>query len=663
MLLPLFALEDYINIKLSPEKLAEKLLLSGTKVEEIRKVKGETIFNLEITPNRADTLSFYGIAREIAVILNLELKEPETDLLINITTPNKKIDFKVLEKKLCPFYSLVKLKNITIKNSPNYLHETLVLSGIRPLNNVIDITNLVMLELGAPMHAFDASKIKGVLTLRSSKKSEKIMTLDSVERELPEGSIIIEDDEKLIDLAGLMGGKNSEIDQNTSEIILLVPFYNADAIRRTSVFTGLRSEASNRFEKNLDPNLHPLALNRAIKLLVENANARFGSSITSVGFPQELRTLNFELSLVKNILGIDLTKEDVINLLSSLGFMVNPQPFEENKLTIRIPSFRPDVNFPEDILEEIGRLYGYNNFPKTLPSGEIPIQKEIFVPDKERRAREYLINNGFFETTGYSLVSQADLKNIDYTIADTARVLHPTSLDFVYLRPSLLINLLKAFAANKARNNLAFFELAKEFKKEIDTNTTLPYQKTALVFGSSQTFGDLKAVTEGLLSGYNLQFETLAIGQDNLWEFGAQYRHQKQIIAQVGYLRKQILRNFDLENNPAVAWVNFELLTQAEIKRDYRPEPKFPSIIEDISFFVKEDNLGGEILGFIKNFDKLISKVEVLDVFQRNGQKSLTIRLEFNDPKKTLTNKEVNKLRLRLEQALVKKFKIVIRKD
>lgn len=663
MLLPLFVLEDYIDINISPKKLAEKLLLSGTKVEEINKIKGKTVFNLEITPNRADTLSFYGIARELAAILNLELKEPETDLLINMKLPNNKVGFKVLEKKLCPFYSIVKLNNITIKDSPKWVQETLILSGIRPLNNVIDTTNLVMLELGAPMHAFDAKKIKGVAKLRSSKKGEKLTTLDSVERELPEGSIIIEDEEKLIDLAGLMGGKNSEIDETTKEVILLVPFYNCDAIRKTSIFTGLRSEASNRFEKNLDPNSHLLAINRAIKLLVEHANARFASQITSVEVKQERKTFNFDLNLVKNILGIDLPKEEIINLLSSLGFMVNDQPFEETILTIKVPFFRPDVNSPEDILEEIGRIYGYNNFPKSFPSGQIPIQKEVFEQDRENQAREYLISKGFLETTGYSLVSQVDLEKINHPLANVAQVLHPTSLDFVFLRPSLIINLLKALMVNKNRNNLGFFEMAKEFKKEIDPKTNLPFQKTALAFGSYRSFGDLKAITEKLLSSYDLQFDILAIAPDNLWEFGTEYYFKKQIVAKVGYLRKQILKNFELEKNATFSWVNFELLSKQENKQSFKPNPKFPSVFEDISFFIKEKNRGGEIIKFINNFDKLIFETSILDTFLKNSNLSLTVRIEFNHPKKTLTSNEVNQVRFRLEKALVKKFKINIRKD
>lgn len=663
MLVPLSVLEAYVKIKISPEKLAEKLLLSGTKVEEIKKFNGEIVFDLEITPNRADTLSFYGVAREIAAILNLDLNDPETDLLTTLRQPSGKADFKVADKKLCPFYSLVKLTNITIKDSPKWVQETLSLSGIRPLNNVIDITNLVMLELGQPMHAFDASKISGIPTVRGSKKGEKVVTLDNVERELPEGSIIIEDQEKLIDLAGLMGGKNSEIDQNTKDVFLLVPFYQPVAIRKTSLATGLRTEASNRFEKKLDPNMHPTALNRTVKLLVENAGASFASKITTVGFPVETQSLVFDTRLVKQILGIDLTSEDIVNLLSPLGFMISSQPLDEGKMTIHIPSHRPDVSLPEDILEEIGRIYGYNNFPKTLPSGELPTQTEVFQPDTEKEIRDYLIASGFSETTGYSLVSVEDLQKIKFDLNQALKVLHPTSSDFTHLRPSLLVNLLKAAETNNSREHISFFEIAKEFLPKINPATKLPKQEVALALVTTQTFGATKIIIEGLLSKFDFKPETAAIKEDDLWAFGTTYSEKGREAAKIGLINKAVLNNFDIKQAPIFAWIDFEYLLQKKLKVSYLPQPKFPSVIEDISFFVGEKNLAVKIVSFIKNFDSLIDEVEVFDAFEKGQELSLTVRINFRSPSRTLVSSEIEKLRLKLEKELMKKFKVNLRKE
>ncbi len=663
MLLPLLALEEYVKIKLSVEKLAEKLLLSGTKVEEIKKINGEIVFDLEITPNRADTLSFYGIAREVAALLDLDLEPPDTNLILNSKIVNRKIPFKVANKKLCPYYSLVKLENISIKPSPNWIAQILKLSGIRPLNNVIDITNLVMLELGQPMHAFDAAKIKGIPVVRAAKKSEVVVTLDNVERKLPEGAIIIEDGNSLIDLAGLMGGKSSEIDLKTKAILLLVPFYDPVAIRKTSLFTGLRTEASSRFEKKLDPNMHPTALNRAIKLLTENAGATFASTITTVGFPEQQKTINFDTTLVKQILGIDLQPTEIVNILSPLGFRVSSQPLNEETMSITIPSHRPDVSLPEDILEELGRIYGYNNFLKNLPSGEIPLQKELFEEDTEHFVREKLINYGYFETTGYSLVSEADLKKIFVTPEKTIKVLHPTSSDFVFLRPSLIINLLKAIQVNQKHLSLAFFEIAKEFSKEIDPKTNLPKQDRSLSFISTRSFGQVKAETEALLKSFAINFKQEALPDEKPFSYGTSYKVGEAVVAQVAIVSPEVLDNFEIILNTTFAWLDFEYLAKQTLQTKYLGAGKFPSVFEDISFFVDQENLASKIVEFIEEFDELLVKAWIIDAFKKENKLSLAVRLEFQNPRETLTSKVVEKIRLRLEKDLTKKFRVKVRQD
>ncbi len=663
MKLPLSALDEYISVKVSVEKLAEKLLLSGTKVEEIKKIEGETVFELEITPNRADTLSFFGLAREISAISNLELNPIDTQLLIDLKKPSKKPQFKVSNKKLCPYYSIVTLSNINIKDSTGWIRETLKLSGIRPINNVIDITNLVMLETGQPMHAFDASKIEGVPTLRAAKKGEKVITLDGVEREVPEGSIVIEDEKNLIDLAGLMGGKSSEIDENTTKIVLLVPFYEPIAIRKASLYTGLRTEASNRFEKKLDPNMHPTALNRAIKLLVEEANATFETNISTIGYPVSEQSLSFDLSSIKQVLGIELDLSEVINLLSPLGFMVNSRPLEEGKVTITVPSHRPDVTIAEDILEEIGRIYGYNNIPKTLPQGEIPEQKELFETDKEKLFRDFLVSTGFSELTGYSLVSEADLKKVKLNQSKALKVLHPTSSDFVFLRPTLLINLLKAVATNNGRDNLAFFEIAKEFKTEIDQKLKLPKQEVALALISNSSFGKVKATLESLLTKFDISLTQKALTDSLFFSYGAEFQQESRIVAKIGLVEKNLVANFEVKSEVVFAWIDYEYLITKTIKNNYQPLPKFPKVVEDISFFITEKNLAGKIIDFVRKYDNLIKEVEAIDAFEKDNRTSLTLRLNFRSEKNTLTSGEVNKLRERLEKDLAKKFKVVLRKD
>ena len=267
MLAPISWLKEYVDFEVSIEKLADDLLCSGTKVEKVLTKEGEKIFDLEITPNRADCLGIIGIAREIAALYNLKLNIPKHFGEARVESRNKSINFQIKNKSLCPYYTIGVIDNLKVGDSPEWLKKRLRQVGIRSLNNIVDITNYVMIETGQPMHAFDYHKIKGGMILRGAKNEEKVKTLDGVERRLNRGAIIIEDSEKLIDLAGLMGGKDSEVDKNTETIFLHVPLYNRTAIRKTSNFVNLRSEASNRFEKELDPNAHRYAFERALHLL------------------------------------------------------------------------------------------------------------------------------------------------------------------------------------------------------------------------------------------------------------------------------------------------------------------------------------------------------------------------------------------------------------
>ncbi len=659
MLVPLAWLKEYVKVNVTPAKLAERLLLAGTKVEEISKTAGHIVFNLEITPNRPDTLSIYGVAREVSAIFDEDLHDIDTDLLRNLPIKGTKPTIKVVDKKLCPFYSLVRLNNVTVIDSPDWLKDYLIAAGIRPINNLVDITNFVMLELGQPMHAFDADKISGQLTMRASYKGEKVRTLDSVERILPEGAIIIEDTEKLVDLAGLMGGENSEVDSHTKNVLLHVPVYEPVAIRKTSLTTGLRTEASGRFEKKLDPNLHPIALKRAVKLYSELANSQSISPINTVGYPAALKSLDFPTGQVKNILGLDLKVSDVINILSPLGFLVKPS-LQEDNLSIQIPSHRQDVAIAEDILEEIGRIYGYNNFPKSLPCGSIPLQKETFQPSNYDLLRQEVLKAGFSELTGYTLVPEKDLANFEIPKDKAVRVMHPTSSDFEYLRPTLLINLLKAVETNQGQvENLAFFEIAKEFHTEIDPATKLPRQNTTLGLTSTKSYREIKGVVETILSAFDLKL-TQVPAEDQLGS-GVDYLFGKRLVAKVATLREGLVKKYQINSIVNSAWIDYDFFEKLPVIKKYQPEAKFPPIIEDISLFLPKQVTTAEIVEFLTHLDPQLAQVEFLDAFSKDGQPSITLRLQYQNPDKTLTDKDAKSLREKVKKALKVHFKVTIR--
>lgn len=661
MLAPLSWIKEYIDTKSTAEKIAEELLLSGTKVEETIKIGQELVFNLEITPNRPDTLSMLGIAREIAAIEQKDFKLPDTELLLPQKPVGSKVNFEVRSKKLCQNYSIVRLTDLKIGNSPTWLKNFLSLANVRSLNNIVDITNFVMLELGQPMHAFDASKIKGKMILRGAKPGEVVTTLDGQDRKLSEGAIIIEDEEKIIDLAGLMGGQNSDIDNKTSDIILLVPVYDPVTIRKTSIYTNLRTEASNRFEKKLDPNLHSFAILRAIKLFSELAEAKTASAVFST--PEvPARKLQFPKSLIANVIGIDLSDETLTDLLSAAGFILRPSKIREDELEIQIPSYRTDIEISEDILEEISRLYGYNKIPKTLPSGEYPQKQELFKKDSESRLRNFLLRNGFTETTGFTLISKKDCLNFGYSQEHCLKVKNPASSDFEFLRPILLINSIKAISANPEETTLSFFEIAKTFSKAKDKDTGLPKQTETLSLITTKSLTEFKGILSELWHFFRLKLDENQDNQSSIFKNKLDLFQNNQKIGTYGEISPEVLKLYDIKNKTALALeVNLDIFQEPE-ESVYENLPKYPAVKEDVSFFLEDKFLIGEVVSSLKGI-KFVDKVFLSDVFENPQGRSVTLSLSFLNPEQTMQQQEIAQVREKVFKLLETKFEAKIRRD
>ncbi len=654
MLAPLSFLKEYVSLSSPVDKIAEKLLLSGTKVEAIKKFGTETVLELEITPNRPDTLSMIGLARELAALFERDLELPDTETLLPPSKFSSSVELAIRNKKLIPYYSAVQLFGITIEPSPKWLAEFLELSGIRPINNVVDVTNFVMLETGQPMHAFDAGKIKGEIVVRGAKKGEKVTTLDSIERTLPEGAIIIEDSEKLIDLAGLMGGENSGISEDTTEIILLCPIYDPVTIRKTSIAVNLRTEASTRFEKKLDPNNHLFALNRAMKLLTETSGARQNSRVITTPKVDE-RTLEVDTDRINDTLGIRLSDSEIFDLLGRLGFKVKESSYQENSLEIKIPSFRTDIAIEEDIIEDLARLYGYNKLPKTLPEGST-VTKTTTDDSTQKAIRELLLLNGYSELTGYTLVSSDDLTTFDFKPEETLKVLNPASSDFEYLRPTLLINLIKACAVNQDRPDLAFFEIAKIYKKETDPITKLPKQPLQIGFISNQNLATIKGQISEIFSKTGQTVRQESVQPSNNFEAEIKLLAGQTELGNLGKVKDELLSKFELSGEFYAG--NFLVEKFAEINNlEYQPMAKFPSVYEDFSFYVDKKYQIGDIVTKVKAIDETIVDLALKDVYQDSSGRSITLGVEFNSSEKTLTKDDISKARDKIIKYLKSEFK------
>jgi len=656
MKLPLSWLKEYVDIKEPTNELVASLQSSGTKVESVININDDTIFDLEITPNRPDCLSVIGVAREIAAIYGRKIKLPDVFSTVINETRNRPVDINVDSNKLCPNYSVGLVESVSVGRSPNWMVERLEKSDVRSINNIVDITNYVMLETGQPMHAFDADKIKGRMVMRLSKKEEHITTLDGIERVLPKNTIIIEDEEKIIDLAGLMGGRNSEVDNKTKNVLLHAPLYDPLLIRTASQNLGLRTEASNRFEKKLDPVAHRFAFERALQLIGILAQGKLASPIKSIGYPTKEQYVIFKSSLVRDVLGIDINSESISQILTKLGFSISMK--NEDGATVfkvGVPSFRTDINHPIDITEEIGRIYGYNNFPKTLPTGsppEIDLSHENF----EKKIKLILSNLGLKEIYSNSLTSASVLDNLGLEVENTLKVANRLVIDYEYLRPSLLVGLIIAASLNKEYfDRFSLYETGRVFKKN-EGGDTLPDQPKYLsaIFYNTD-FLQVKGALETLFNSLHIK----GVGFDKntkqkiFGENSATVKINEVTLGTIGDLKKEALAKFDIKAPVFAFEIDLDNLLNRISHPIYKPPPKFPTVKEDVSLFITKGTTFSQIENAIKQAvgNKLYNLELIEDIYLKN-KRSLLIGLEYFHPNRTLTKEDTTSLRSKIYESL-----------
>ena len=608
--IPLSWLKDFVDINVPAEQLAEDLTVSGTNVESLTKTNDDYILELEITSNRPDCLSVIGIAREISAIYKLPLKLPEIPTLEALKKSGKNLSFQFVQENssLSPVFTAAVFDEVIIKESSDLIKYRLECCGMRPLNNVIDISNYLMLETGQPSHAFDFDKIKGgYLHIRESKNGEKIITLDEKLRNLSEGAIVIEDQEKIIDLAGIMGGKNSETSNNSKTILLLVPIYDPVRVRRTAKYLALRTEAVNRFEKKIDLTQTKNTLLRIAKMF----DAELASEIyhyDSVNYQAGL--IVFNKDRVEKLIGVKIDDKEIASTLKFLGF---------NETTP--PSWRRDVNIIEDIIEEIARIHGYNKFERTLPSGGIPQQTDLIFQDYEREVKNILIGCGFTEIINQTMGS----------VKTDLAVLHPMSEDYTYMRRSLIPGLINNVEYNLHNvETVDIFELGKVF---LPVKEDLPYQPKYLgVMSTTKNYREMKGVVEIIFDRLNIDINKIP---SDLWQIG---------IARDGWTYLEI--NFS------------KILADINPQKIYLSLPKYPAIVEDLCLIGEGEVKIGEVVTSITQVDSLIKNVELLDVYEKN----LTFRITYQHADKNLSAEDVRPIREKILKDLQQKYSLLLKK-
>src|SRR3990167_5240645 len=467
---PVSWLRDYLKTDVAAKTLANVLSTSGPSVEKIEKVKQDYIFDVEVTSNRTDSASVFGLAREANAILsnlgeksNLVLPKG-MDLVLEPDTANiLGLDVAIKNPKLCPRFTAIIIDNVKIKPSPAVIQNRLKLCGIRPINNIVDITNYIMLEMGQPMHAFDFDKIKGAkMVLRESTEGEKIVTLDKTARKLPKGSIVIEDTERLIDLCGIMGGANSQISKRTKRVVLFVQTYDPKTIRKTTQSLAFRTEAASRFEKGVDLEGIPNALSRAVYLAKSNADAKIASELIDI-YKVKAKTpvIYLDIKKLNNYLGEEMHPNLAVKILSLLGFEARLQ---NETVAATPPSWRiDDVADDVDLIEEIARIYGYQNLKSEIPKGDIPTSEKDTLEEviELKKALKFL---GLTEVISYSIISQKMLALAETKRTNVVELQNPLTENWQYMRPSLLPSLAEIIGQNQfIRQNLRIFEIAKTY--------------------------------------------------------------------------------------------------------------------------------------------------------------------------------------------------------
>lgn len=648
------------------------ILPSDTPIgEDIKPYAGldDVIMELELTPNRGDCLSMIGVAREISAIFNTELKLPNPQLDNIADSIEDKVFIKINEPELCRRYVAKLLTNVKIFPSPAWMQERLIAAGVRPINNVVDVTNYVMMELGQPLHAFDYSKLnKGTIIVRRAEKGEVMLSLDEVERNLTEDMLVIADPSGPVAIAGVMGGLETEVTSATKMVLIESANFNPVSVRRTSKTLGLRSESSIRFEKGVDINGCLKAANRAAQLLQEmGACDVVEGEIDNYPLPVTEKTVALRPSRVYHVLGKEISCGECNNILTRLQFRV--QEDSDEKLLVTVPTFRPDISLEVDLIEEVARMYGFHKILETLPVGESTRGTRSFKQQLNNKIRRILTGCGLYEIVTYSFHSMQVFDDLeisqDSDLRKVVKLQNPLSEEQAVMRTLLLPGALDTLQRNYKRRNRSggVFNLGKVFHPK--DGETLPEEREKLVAAvmgnvskswnspaQERDFYYLKGVLEALLKGLEIskyRFETASEEPGYHPGHTANLIINGQNVGVLGEVHPKVLDNYEIPERVVAFELDLEVLFRfAGNISTYIPLPKYPGIERDLAVIVPDNLPVDNILRIIyKSGGELLDQAKLFDVYRgkqvKEGYQSLAFALKFQAKDRTLTDAEVEK--------------------
>lgn len=667
-------LKDYVSFKLKQDELIHQLTMLGLEVEKTHSVGNDTVFELEITPNRPDCLNVIGIAREVSAGLNVSLKEP---VIKKFSKPSAKCLIDIQDKQGCRRYIGTVIENVQISSSPAFIKDRLQAIGSRLINNVVDVTNFCLMEQGQPLHAFDLDKLQGKkIIVRRAKKGEKILTIDGVERELDESILVIADEKKPVAIAGIMGGKETEVTDQTKNILLESAWFDPILIRRAARKLSLSSDSSYRFERGVDYDGVEKTSLRATDLILSYAKGEVSSyNDVSLEKPKKSATISLSVAELNAYLGSEIKTAQCKNILTKLGCQVTTA---KDILKVAPPTFRNDLKKNVDLVEEIARVVGFDELPENLPQIKITSVISSPVYKFKNLLRQSLVALGLSETITFTMYPRRVLERSNLTGLNADRLKNPLSLDQEIMRPSILPSLLNVALNNfnNGQKELKLFEIGKTYMKGKEK------EFIALMLTGTRTndwrlekkavinFFDMKGVVQALVT--KISEEEISVASVNNIIFEDEESVEVSVsgkqVGILGRLKEDVLQKWDIKTDHVFyAEIDIEALRSLyKEKKTFKSIPEYPSVQRDISLAIKEDIKFSQVKDIARRLGKdILTSIQFREEYLGDkigsGQRGIVFSLNYQSASRTLKEEEVASVHEAITQALIKDLQAVRR--
>lgn len=672
-------LREYVDVKNSAIAVAQWLTMAGLEVTSLEEKPKDAVLEIEVTTNRPDWLSIIGVAREVSAITGKRLRLPKVPNILPVATRDRQIKVEIDDKPLCPRYTARVVDGVRVEPSPQWLKEHLETIGVRPINNVVDVTNFCLFELGQPMHAFDYDKLIGqTIIVRRAKKGEELITIDNTKRVLDGDMLIIADEKRPIAIAGVMGGLETEVNEGTKTILLESAYFDPISVRKTQRRLGLSTDSSYRFERGVDFEGVLFASNRAARLVAQVCNGKIGVLKEAGAKVTKTNSIKLSIDKVNRILNLELTPILVKKILMSLDLGVIGA---QEELRVAVPSFRNDLRREEDLVEDIARIYGYGKIPITIPKMVGHSERKTFQRKIEEMARDLLIQEGIDEVITYSLIDKKGLGNIHFQ--DDGKVIsiaNPLSSQQEIMRPSLIPGILDVarFNINRKLEDVRIFELSKVYFRANDKGYQEELGLCILLSGTRKMgwrqkwdvdFFELKGVVENLFERLGIKNYRFGNVTADIFYPGraAEILIDEVGVGSLGQIKNEILDNFDIKKEIFLCEIKFwELVNLVSIEKKAAPLAKFLPTKRDVSLIVEKNIYIKDLIETIRDKGGATLKdVEICDEYFGEqipaGKRGLTFSIEYLSSDRQLTEEEIEKVHSRIRDALKNKFGAILR--